>query len=153
MRGRGDRQRPGNPPPVSGGQLAGVENDRRARGLGDAELDAPASESWVDRVVVAVNTNERLRRDAQHSAAIGVRHRGGQPSAPGLLLREPPCRDRADRAMNPTVRLVGPGVETVLKIEVVREYPAGLEVRAHEPMPLLELPLRLRIPRFEVHPA
>jgi hypothetical protein len=55
--------------------------------------------------------------------------------------------------MDPLVGLLGPRVEPVLVVEVVREHATRLEVRAHEPVRALKLPLRLRIARLEDHPT
>ena len=54
--------------------------------------------------------------------------------------------------MHPTVRLLRPRIEPVLEVEMVREHPPRLEVRAHEPVRALQRALRLRIPRLEDHP-
>ncbi|MGA8353497.1 MAG: hypothetical protein WB698_04960 [Solirubrobacteraceae bacterium] len=43
--------------------------------------------------------------------------------------------------MSPTVRLLRPAVELILKVQVVREEPARLEVTLQKPV----LPLRLKI--------
>lgn len=55
-------------------------------------------------------------------------------------------RDTADRAMHSTVYLLSPPVQLVLEVQVIREEPTRLEVRAKEPMLTLELSLR-----FELH--
>ena len=107
-------------------------------GLGDADLDATTGERRVDRVVVAINPDERLRRHPDHLAAVDVRHPRWQRSHPSLLLDEPLGRDRANRPMHPPVGLLGPRVEPVLEVEMVREHPARLEVRAHEPVRALQ---------------
>ena len=63
--------------------------------LADAHLDATAGERGVDRVVVAIDPQIRLRRDARHRPAItsgiGIRQR----PHPFALLDEPFGRDGA----------------------------------------------------------
>ncbi len=55
--------------------------------------------------------------------------------------------------MHPPVALSVQRVEAVLEVEVVREHPARLEVRAHEPVRALEQPLRLRVARPRGSPS
>jgi hypothetical protein len=55
--------------------------------------------------------------------------------------------------MRSTVHLLSPPVELVLEVQVVREEPTWLEVRAKEPVLTLELPLRLGITSIKDDPA
>jgi hypothetical protein len=55
--------------------------------------------------------------------------------------------------MRPAVHLLSPTVQLILEIQVIREEPARLEVRAKEPMLTLQLPLRLSIPSIKNDPA
>ena len=56
MRRVGDRQAAGERAAVPAGELAGVQDDRGDLALGDANLDATARERGIDRVVVAIDT-------------------------------------------------------------------------------------------------
>src|ERR1700689_4646566 len=55
--------------------------------------------------------------------------------------------------MRPAVHLLSPTVQLVLEVQVVREEPTRLEVRAQEPMLTLRLPLRLSITSIKDDPA
>jgi hypothetical protein len=110
--------------------------------LGDPHLDTPAGEHRIDRVVVAVHSDQRLLGHSRHRAAIRIeRHSAEWPLL--TLLGQSLGRDPADRATRSTVHLLSPPVELVLEVQVVREEPARLEVRAKEPMLTIELPLCL----------
>jgi hypothetical protein len=45
----------------------------------------------------------------------------------------------------PPIGLLGPRIEAVLEIEMVREHASRLEVRTHEPVRALQSSLRLRL--------
>ncbi len=138
---------------MAGRHLAGIEHDRGDLALGNADLDAAPSEGRVDRVVVAIDPDERLRRHPDDRSAVDVGHARGERPHPRTLLDKALRGDRADRPMHPVVHLVGPRVEAVLIVEVVREHAARLEVRTHEPVRALQQALRLRIACLEDHPA
>lgn len=61
-----DRQAAGEHTLVPGRELAGVEHDRGDLGLRHADLDPATGERRLDRVVVAIDSDERLRRHPQH---------------------------------------------------------------------------------------
>jgi len=139
----GERQPAGEHAPVPARKLTRVERSRGDVLLGDADLDAAADEPWVDRVVVAIDPHIRLRRNAEHLAAIRVRHPDHR-SHPLALLHQSLRWDGADRAVHAPVGAIAPAVELQLKVGRVREPTPGLEVRAQEPMRALEHALRLR---------
>ncbi len=139
-------------PANTSGELAGVQHDRGHLRLGDADFDPRAGEPRIDRVIVAIEPNERLHRHPDHLPPIDNGHPRGHRPHPRLLLSKPLGRDRPDRPVHPAVGFVGPRVEPILEVEMVREHATGLEVRTHEPMRALECPLRLQIPRLEDHP-
>src|ERR1700761_704649 len=74
MRRIGKTPPAGKPPPVPGRELASVEHDRSDLHLRGADLNAPPGELRVDRVVVAIDPDERLRRNPDDLAAVDVGH-------------------------------------------------------------------------------
>jgi hypothetical protein len=80
------------------------------------------------RVVVAVETQVGLLRDADDEAPVGVRHPLGQGTRPLPLLGQPLGDERTRGAVNARVDALAPAVELVLEVELVGEAPAGLEV-------------------------
>jgi hypothetical protein len=101
----GQGQATGEHSAVTGGELAGVVNDSGDLGLGDAQLDPPASERRGDRVVVAIDPNERLRRNPDHLATVDVRQPGWAWPHPLALLGETLGRDSAS---DPPLALLRP---------------------------------------------
>ena len=57
---------------MAGGQLARVERDRPKLALRDPDLHATADEARIERVVVAVDVDVGLGRNAQHQAAVAT---------------------------------------------------------------------------------
>ena len=68
MRTVDDRLESREDPAVLGGELARVQDDRGDLALGHPDLDTPAGEHRVDRVVVAVHSDQRLLRDPRYPA-------------------------------------------------------------------------------------
>ena len=152
MSGVEDRQPAGEQTSVPSGWLAHVQDGRGDLAWGDTDLDTPPGEYRVQRVVVAVDPDQRLLGDPRHPAAIRLeRHLAERPQLP--LMRQPLGRDTTDRAMHPTVHLLSPAVELLLKVQVVRERPTRLKVRPKEPMLTLQLSFRLSIPSIKDDPA
>ena len=120
--------------------------------LGDADLDTPAGEARVQRVVVAIDPDQWLLGNPRHPTPVRVDASPGR-AAERPLGGQPLGRDTTDRAMRPAVHLLGPAVQLVLEVQVVCEEPARLEVELKEPVLTLELPLRLRITGIEDDPA
>ena len=134
MRGVGQRQAAREHPAVPARQLAGVQHRGGDVLLGDAHLDPATGERGIDGVVVAIHPHERLGRDADDVAAVGVGHLSRQRPHLFAFLGQPLRGDRSDRAVHPPVGLLSPGVKPVLEVEMVGEHPARLEVGAHEPV-------------------
>ncbi len=76
--GVGEGQVLGEAAPVAGGDLARVEGDGADLALADPDLDPPSGKTGVERVVVGVEAQVGLRRDADHPADRGRRHPLGQ---------------------------------------------------------------------------
>jgi len=145
----GERQAARERPAVHGGELAGVQHTRDHMGLGDAQLDPPARERWVDGVVVAIDAEIRLLRHPHHGPTVAVRQSIRQRPHPRPLDQQPLSRNGTDRAMHTPVDPVTPVVKLDLEIDVVREPTARKEVRAHKPVRALKDPLCLRIGRLQ----
>jgi len=137
---------------MSASQLAGVQHYPGHVRLRHPQLDPAAREPRVDRIIVAIHPDQRLRRHPDDLAAVHIGHRGGQRPHLLLLLDQALGRNHARRAMHPPVGLLAPRVQAVLIVEGVREHPTRLEVRTHEPVRTLQHTLRLRIPRLQDHP-
>ena len=71
MGGIGEGEPAGEDPAVASGELAAVEGDGDDLGLGGADLDPPADQARIERVVVAVEAQVGLGRDPQDPAPVG----------------------------------------------------------------------------------
>src|SRR5215218_2138612 len=87
MVGLGKGQAAGEDAGMAGGELAGVERHCPKLALGDADLDPAADQTRVERVVVAIEAQVGLGRDAGDEAALclGQLRRQG-PHLPALGL-------------------------------------------------------------------
>ena len=110
-----DRQAAGEHTLVPGRELAGVEHDRGDLGLRHADLDPATGERRLDRVVVAIDSDERLRRNPQHLAPIEVRaserRAAASASAPPAAAAPGPPGSSRGPARSPcrSTRPGGPG--------------------------------------------
>ena len=111
------------------GELAGVQRDRDDLPLADTDFDATADEVRIQRVVVGVKPDVRIGRHPGHPAPVQVRLASGQRPHHLSLLEQTIDRPLAQRLVRPRVGLLKPRVELQLEVEMVREPPAGLEVR------------------------
>ena len=123
--------------------------------LGDANLDATAGEAR-DRA------SSRCDRPARYGCWRHAHHRTADRSrASGAGSGRIRSRSSSSRSTG-TARIVRctrrlawshQRVELQLEVEMVREPPARLEVRAHEPVRALQRALRLRIPGIAGSPS
>ena len=149
-----DRLMPGEHPLVAGGELAGVQHrrddlrlarhgprraGRRTAGRSSSRCGRPGPAAAAGTLTTQRRSVSTLTSPERATA----RARAASRSA----------GTAADRAVLTTVRLLGPAVELVLEVQVVREGPARLEVLLQIVVLALELPLRLRITGVEDDPA
>jgi hypothetical protein len=133
MRRIDDRLVSGEHTRVPSGQLGGIKDSGGDLPLGDPNLDTPAREDRVKRVIVAVNANQRLLWHPEHPPPVRLqRELTERPRLP--LLGQAISRNSPDPAVEATVGYLSPAVELVLETQVVREGPALLKVIAHEPV-------------------
>ena len=124
---RGDRAMPRERPGVLAGDLASVQRDRHDLALVDANLNTARDERGIQRVVVGVKAQMRVRRDPGHPAPGGVGHHFWQRCHHRELFGEPVQRPRPDAAVRARVGLRKPRVELALEVQLVGEPPARLE--------------------------
>jgi hypothetical protein len=151
---RGDRAMAGEGTAVVAGELARLERDRKHLPLRDPDLDPPARQVRIERVVVRVDAQVRIGWHAGDEAAVDVGHRRRQRPHRLELLGQTVCRAAAQGAVEADVRpLVEPAIELVLEVELVQEAAPGLEARLDEALQALDRALRLRIARLQEVPA
>jgi hypothetical protein len=138
---------------VAGAEFAAVERDRGDLRLGRADLDPPADEARVERVVVSVEAQVGLGGDARDETAIGVGQLRRQPAHPLALGGEALRHDGPRGAVDAAVDLGAPGVELGLEVERVGKQTAGLEVAVDEAVVALGRALGLGVARIEDDPA
>src|SRR5262245_4526099 len=151
---RGERAMASVRAQVLAGELARVERHSEDLALGDTQLDAAADQSWVERVVVAVDAHVRVGRDPGNEAAVDVGHALRQRPHHLKLLRQPIRRSATQRSVEAEVgALVEPTVELLLVVELACERAAGLEARLGVALQPLNHTLRLRIFGLQEAPA
>jgi hypothetical protein len=134
-------------------QLARVQRDRGEHLLVDTDLDAPADQRRIEAVVVGVQAQMRVARNAHRPAARGVGHLVGQRRHRLPLIDQAIERPGTERLVRARVDLPKPGVELVLEVQLVREPPARLEVRLRVALQPLDRALGLRVARLAKPPV
>ena len=84
---------------MAGAELAGVERGGGDLALADRELHATPGEAGIQGVVVRVEAEVGLLRDAQDAAKRGLGHRLGQRAHALPLLDQALCGNGADAAV------------------------------------------------------
>ena len=100
---------------VTARELARVQRDRDHLSLRDHDLDPPADKVGVQRVVVGVEPQMRIRRDPRHPAAVQIGLARGQRPHHLAFLEQPVDRPSPQRLVRATVRLLKPDVELQLE--------------------------------------
>jgi hypothetical protein len=135
-------------------ERAAAEHDRGDLALAVANLNTLPDKARVQRVVARVDANKRIRGDPRDPAAVDVGWPARRERAHHFaFLDEPVDRAGPQRLVRPGVRFREPVVELQLKVEVVREAPAGLEVRLEGFLEALNDASRLGIRRLAEEPV
>ena len=136
---------PREDPAVAAGDLAGVQRDCGDGALVGDDLDPATDERRIQAVVVGVQAQVRVGRDAHRPPLGGVGHPVGQQRHHCKLVGKAINRPRAQRLVHPRVDPSEPSIELVLEVQLAGEAPARLEVRLRVALQPLDHALGLRI--------